>query len=117
MKATAGPWTEITGRKAGLTIDGLTDRPEPMRLIGRSTPTATRIVCAVPMDKGDDANFKLVAAAPELSEALRSTFNCLTSFRDDLHGYADGAIESARAALEKAGVTAGMNPAGMRHET
>lgn len=107
-KHTPGPWhvtTETDGRSRGYIRAG-----EP--LDGAKMPPAVARVCARTLSE-NEANARLIAAAPELLEALRHFAALLAEHHDDLpddrpiFGINDavitaGDLRRARAAIAKA---------------
>ena len=87
-KHTPGPWSFYDDSN-----DGKTNRIEIVA-VGK---TVARIYHSVPAE--DLPNARLIAAAPDLLEALK---DMLDGHEDACTGYGEGAAEKARAAIAKA---------------
>lgn len=97
---TPGPWTEIPQNGAGPMICRKFETGKQMN------PVGLRLVCHV-LARGssiveDEANARLIAAAPDLLAALERTLNWLSSYPGGGTLGQDGPYEQARAAIAKA---------------
>lgn len=92
-KHTPGPWTEnIDRRPKGQSIE-----------ITNSNPTASALAYVPHHGKFSEANAKLIAAAPDMAEALRQAVEVFNAKEiDALQAFV--MIERMRAALAKAGL-------------
>ena len=111
--ATPGPWTVAGSCHIRQTVDGKWYHEAHIACADETMPCIAQVHCreyrdterqALRADPEAAANARLIAAAPEMAEALRAMVGWADMFRDSL-AYESGRkhIDAARAALEKAG--------------
>ena len=96
-KHTPGPWSQVPQSDGSTLIarryeTGNQMKPMGLRIVGFTMARKDSL-------QEDEANARLIAAAPELLEALK---DMLDGHEDACTGYGEGAADKARAAIAKA---------------
>lgn len=100
MSATPGPWKVVDDVSEGVWIATNDDKAHPIcDIVGR---VFDKEAMTTQITAEDMANARLIAAAPDLLEALKQLLEDTRHMRQE-YSDADEAAELARVAIEKAG--------------
>ncbi len=106
MKHTKGPWKmKVHDWDDYTVIFALVDGHE-VEIAYEPHTTRHFESCSIVDPKGTEANMKLLAAAPDLLEALKKAVNDISYYASDSHGRVGGSVkaklDSLRAIIKKA---------------